>query len=56
MLNKEDPLKPAKLHGLNPFKTYVFEKYGNKSIFLSGVGTISLGGNIMFPGLVKGAL
>jgi hypothetical protein len=37
----------AKSHGLNPFKMLFFRKYGIKSIFSFGVGTIS---TAEFPG------
>ena len=39
--------KAAKLHGLNPLKMPLFQEYGNKTIFSSGVGTPSIA---EFPG------
>lgn len=40
--------RAAKLHGPNPLKMPLFQKYGNKKIFSSGVGTPS---TAEFPGL-----
>ena len=40
--------KAAKLHGLYPLKMPLFQKYGNKNIFSSGIGTPS---TAEFPGL-----
>ena len=39
--------RAAKLHGLNLFKMPIFQKYGNKTIFSLGVGTVS---TAEFPG------
>lgn len=40
--------RAPKLHGVNPFKMLLFQKYINKTIFSSGVGTTS---TAEFPGL-----
>jgi hypothetical protein len=47
--------RPAKLHGFFWCKTPVFKKYGIKTIFSFGVGTISPGENIGVAGSANGA-
>jgi hypothetical protein len=50
------PYRAAILQDQNPFKSDIFQKYGNKTTFSFGVDTISCGSFPALPGLANGAL